>query len=272
MPPYIFRKGKGGSIMKKVISLALSLFLAFSAFSVTAAAEDVPVTEPGSPALYSMKGEDATPDFIEKIEENGVDVSDESLIELVPIETTSRSLNVGNALVITNENADTVTKDVLVLVNDDITGFETDTPPSPRASISADFPPQSWDGRYVVHGTAVFTRIASGLIAPYAQPISANFSYKIEDNSCTVSRIELLYICDGFEYSYPELENLHLPEIEYVITVARSNPAQNTTYSTSRPYTTERAIMFASGSPFVGQYLTFNTTTNTGPNNYTVKL
>lgn len=257
--------------MKKVISLALSLVLAFSAFSVTAAAEDVPVTEPGSPALYSMKGEDATPDFIEKIEENGVDVSDESLIELVPIETTSRSLNVGNALVITNEDADTITKDVLVLVNDDITGFETDTTPSPRASISADFPPQSWDGRYVVHGTAVFTRIASGLIAPYAQPISANFSYE-KKRSCDVSRIELLYICDGFEYSYPELENLHLPEIEYVITVARSNPAQNTTYSTSRPYTSNRAIMFASGSPFVGQYLTFNTTVDGEPNNYTVKI
>ncbi len=81
----------------------------------------------------------------------------------------------------------------------------------------------------------------------------------------------MLYICDGFVYTYPNFDALGY-ETEYIITVSQNNPVQNTMYFETREYSSSRVIDTSGGSLFVGQFLTFNPTVNGSTNSYTVKL
>ena len=158
-----------------------------------------------------------------------------------------------------------------MMVTDEGVGFEQGGDVSTRAGSTVEFPPLSWDGRYVIRGTAVYNQYSDGLFSSFYQPIGAYFIYQ-KYESCTVSNIEMLYICDGFEYSYPGFEDLDSSELEYVITVTKSSPAESTMYSTTKEYNTNRVIYTDSGSPFVGQFLTFNTVVDGKSDGYTVKL
>lgn len=253
--------------MKKVLSTLLVCFLVISMFSTSAFA--APVVDTGTQSV-AMTGSDVSALMKSKIEETGVTVSSESIIELVPISSTQRE-NTNSALVVTNEDGNTVTKDVLLMVTDEGVGFEAGGDASTRAGTTVEFPPLSWDGRYVVRGTAVYNQYNNGFIPYYYQPIGAYFTYT-KYQTCTVNSITIRYICDGFEYSYPGFSSLGYPELEYVIVVTKASPAESTMYSTTDPYNTSRVIFTGSGSPFIGQYLTFNTVANGEPNNYTVKL
>ena len=123
----------------------------------------------------------------------------------------------------------------------------------------------------MIRGTAVYNQYSDGFSASYYQPVGAYFTYqKYED--CTVNNIEMLYICDGFVRSYPEFEALSSTEYIYTITVSQSNPRSSYMYSTTDPYYTNRVIYTGSGSPMVGQFLTFNTVVNGESAGYTVKL
>lgn len=216
-----------------------------------------------------MAGSEASETIKNKIEQTGVDITNESTIQLVPISSSQETQN--TALVITNTVGNIVTKDVLMMVTDEGVGFEQGGDVSTRAGSTVEFPPLSWDGRYVIRGTAVYNQYSDGLFSSFYQPIGAYFIYQ-KYESCTVSNIEMLYICDGFEYSYPGFEDLDSSELEYVITVTKSSPAESTMYSTTKEYNTNRVIYTDSGSPFVGQFLTFNTVVDGKSDGYTVKL
>ena len=216
-----------------------------------------------------MAGSEASETIKNKIEQTGVDITNESTIQLVPISSSQETQN--TALVITNTVGNIVTKDVLMMVTDEGVGFEQGGDVSTRAGSTVEFPPLSWDGRYVIRGTAVYNQYSDGLFSSFYQPIGAYFIYQ-KYESCTVSNIEMLYICDGFEYSYPGFEDLDSSELEYVITVTKSSPAESTMYSTTKEYNTNRVIYTDSGSPFVGQFLTFNTIIDGKSEGYTVKL
>lgn len=216
-----------------------------------------------------MAGSEASETIKNKIEQTGVDITNESTIQLVPISSSQETQN--TALVITNTVGNIVTKDVLMMVTDEGVGFEQGGDVSTRAGSTVEFSPLSWDGRYVIRGTAVYNQYSDGLFSSFYQPIGAYFIYQ-KYESCTVSNIEMLYICDGFEYSYPGFEDLDSSELEYVITVTKSSPAESTMYSTTKEYNTNRVIYTDSGSPFVGQFLTFNTVVDGKSDGYTVKL
>ena len=81
----------------------------------------------------------------------------------------------------------------------------------------------------------------------------------------------MLYLCDGYEYSYPGLEDFN-NEIEYIITVEKSSPVASTIYSTTREYNKNRVIRTTNGSPFMGQFLTFTTVVDGESTTYTVTL
>ncbi len=208
-----------------------------------------------------------------KIEETGVPITDESKIELVSLSCNSsaKTDDDSSALVITNIGANTVTKDILLLVTDDGVGFERSGDASTRAGTTVEFPPLSWDGRYVVRGTAVYNYYFNGLLSCYYQPTGVYFTYT-KYQTCTISNITLYYTCDGFEQTYPGFNSLGTPELEYVITVSKSFPAESTMYSTTKPYNSDRVIYTGGGSPFVGQYLAFSIVADGETNSYTVKL
>ena len=157
------------------------------------------------------------------------------------------------------------------MINENGVGFEQDGNISTFAGSTVEFPPLSWDGRYVIRGTAVYNQYSDGLFSSYYQPVGAYFSYKKYED-CTINNISMRYICDGFEYSYPGFESLGNPEISYVITVAKSFPVESIMYSTTKQYNTNRVIDTSKGSPLVGQFLIFNTSVNGQSSGYTVKL
>ena len=234
--------------MKKIISMFLVSLLTICMFSIPAMAADSSIEEKNI-QTFTMNGSDASATIKNKIEETGVSVTNESKIQLVPISST-RGENSNSALVITNESDNIVTKDILLLVTDEGVGFERGSDVSTRAGSTVEYPPLSWDGRYVIRGTAVYNKYVDSMFSSYYQPIGAYFSYQ-KYETCTVNNITMKYICDGFEYSYPDFRDLNLPELEYVITVTKSSPAPSTMYSTTREYNTGRAIRTSSGSPFV---------------------
>ena len=255
--------------MKKIMCILLIAFLMITTPSASAIAGEN-ASEANQEQTSTITGTDISVVTKRKIEETGIHISEKTKIELVPI-SSSQGESTRRALVVTNESCNIITKDVLLLVDDETVGFDTGTAANTRGESSAEFPPLSWDGRYVIRGTAVYNQYNDGWFSSFYQPIKVYFSYQKYD-TCTVNNITLSYICDGFECSYPGFEDLGLNELRYVITVTKASPSVNTTYSTSRPYNTNRVIFTGSGSPFVGQCLTFEATVNGESNGYTVSL
>lgn len=252
--------------IKKMFSIVMAMVLGITCTTISVSAECIPTQQTQT---IAMAGSEASETIKNKIEQTGVDITNESTIQLVPISSSQETQN--TALVITNTVGNIVTKDVLMMVTDEGVGFEQGGDVSTRAGSTVEFPPLSWDGRYVIRGTAVYNQYSNGLISPYYQPIGAYFTYqKYED--CTVNNITMLYICDGYEYSYPGFESLGDSELEYVITVEKSSPRQSTMCSTTKEYNKSRVIKADTGSPFVGQFLTFNTIIDGKSEGYTVKL
>ena len=71
-----------------------------------------------------MAGSEASETIKNKIEQTGVDITNESTIQLVPISSSQETQN--TALVITNTVGNIVTKDVLMMVTDEGVGFVVD--------------------------------------------------------------------------------------------------------------------------------------------------
>lgn len=141
-------------------------------------------------------------------------------------------------------------------------------PNGTKAGDSVDFPPLSWDGRYVIHAVAVYNSPATS----YYQPTGAYFHYT-KYQTCTVSYIQLLYSCDGLPYSYPGMVNLNLPETVHNIYVTRYNPVAGTMYNTVNPYNSSRCLYTGGGGLFsYGQFLTFTMTVDGDTDFYTVTL
>lgn len=246
--------------MKKTLAILLSVVLFVCTTSVSTSASGIAENKTNQ-KIYKMCGTEASILMKTKIEETGVKITDDSIIELRPVHSFNDS-DTGYALVITNQNqnCNTATKDVLLLVSDDSVGFEEGGSVSTRADYTVEFPPLSWDGRFVVRATAVYNVYLKhgDMFSPVFQPLGARFTYQ-KYESCDVSNITVLYICDGIEYTYPGFENLGT-EVEHVITVSKSNPVESSVYYANKQYDPNRVIDVTSGSPFVGQFFTFQTT------------
>ena len=243
--------------LRKMCSTVMAFVLLICCITIPTSAKNSPVSEPIQ-RYYKMSGAEVSSFMKTKIEETGTSVTENSIIELLPLQSSDG----GNALVITNQTGNTATKDVLLLVSDEKVGFEQGSSVSTRAGYTVEFPPLSWDGRFVVRATAVYNVYAKhgDIFSSVFQPIGAYFTYQ-KYESCNVSEITVLYICDGFEYTYPGYQELGT-EVEHVITVSKNNPVESVQYSATRPYNTNRVIDVSAGSPFVGQFFTFQTVVN----------
>jgi len=275
-------------IFRMFASSVLSLILAASVPVVAASYEHIRSTDlPHSQnALYVTTGDKASEETLKSLEDLDVTVREETLIEIVPVnketittfqassKATFQSTSEVTALVVTNREGSVVSKAMFLafgedgnaesIIDRDMSAIET------QGSTSVDFPPLSWDGRYVVTGVARYDELVDWPYT-YYRPFGVSFTY-VNLRSVYVGMIHVIYICDGFEYSYPGFRSLNLPEYEHDISVSSVNPVPYTTYQRSLPYRKDRVLWTSSGSPFVGQFLTFRTEVNGVSSGYTVKL
>lgn len=254
--------------MKRTLSLILSAVLLVCTVSLPVSAEQIS-NHTVKKQEYVINGSEISHTLKSKVEEIGISVTNETIVQLTPI-TTENKINTGNALIITNCSGSIVTKDVLLLVTDDAVGFETTGDISTRAGSTVDFPQLSWDGRYVIHGTAVFNRYSHGYSSNYYQPIGAYFTYQ-KYETCTVNYIGMTYVCKGIDYSYPGFQDLGEPAVENRISVNKSNPATSHMDSTTKEYNSSRVIYTGSGGNF-GQVMQFNVTVNGVSDSYDTPL
>ena len=137
---------------------------------------------------------------------------------------------------------------------DDSIGFLNEDIPMTRAGYSIDY---DWNANFTVRGTAVFNHLPkSTTFYTCYQPIGVYFTYQKNTSSADIRSIEVKYNCDGAVYTYPGYSSLGY-NVEYEIPVKRISPAENTMYSKSDPYDTDKVIFTGVGGSYASQYLTF---------------
>lgn len=254
--------------MKKATALMMSIVLFLLTMCTPALATDVLESASSLESQVIPKS-----DKLSAIAQSmNVHLDEHSTVQALSAVTSSP--NAPEALMITNTNGSTVTKDILVFVTDESTSGSSnsiinslmagDTYSSIKSgdskngySFSKDYPLNGT--KYVVHGTAVYDyyRNTTGSINIY-HPIGAYFTYK-KNSPCNISNICLSYATVGSIYSIPPGNTAlgkYTSENPYLIKVNKSNPETSTMYSTTREFTANRGIALF-GTPDPGNYLTF---------------
>ena len=232
--------------MKRALSFVLTLAMGFSVLTVSASAAQKP-----GPAqeTFSIQGRQASSAMVEMLEEEGIAVTEDTTIQLVPLSSPQRS-NSGNVLVITNQEGAIVTQDTLLLVSDDGVGFADMNDVMSRGSDGTDHE----NDKMMVHGVATYERHTD--VSVFHRPLKASFSYK-KYKTCDVSAITFAYECTGGIYSYPDYKYQH-KDTTYRIRVDKVNPVASRTYSKSSPYPSDRVICTSSGAGGAGNTITYN--------------
>lgn len=213
------------------------------AYANGAAPVDVPATDQ---ALYSVLAERAPSAVNAVLEKAEVDVDDDALIEVLPLN------KIGNesVLVVTKEDDTTVTKELILSVagdgtiNDASELFNSSNMNS-RAGGGTWLP---WEDGTLVRAVAVYNKY---LDSPgYYQPQSCYFIY-YDNGVDLITYVSLDYKCHGYEYTYPGYEPLYdgdFDTYEHTISVVKSNPAYSTIYMTNDPYRSDRIICTIGGA------------------------
>lgn len=148
--------------MKRLMSLILSLLMLIGVFTLNASAEQVGLSTETEDDYLTVVATDASPEFIEEVEDAGVNVTDTTVFQMTPVamEGVSRSTasnENGTALVVTNQTGDMVTKDVFVPMEEDSVGFQL----SPETRASGNFTYNATlvgSGKVTIRGTATFNQ------------------------------------------------------------------------------------------------------------------
>lgn len=242
--------------------------------------------------LYSVQGFEAPLALVTMLENHNIVFTNDTLIQIVSIEahnpqdvfsgvnsTAANNLAVGNALVVTNVIEDVSQTDVLVSVGENgrIQPFNLASESSnmTRDGSTVNYPYPSWDGRLIIHATAVYNHLpdASSGLGMYYQPIGSYFIYE-KNVECDVSYIMTEFRCSGPVRSYPGYEDL-IADYTYTIPVSKSDPAENTIYSNTRPYDSDKVIYTGnnpSGLNTHGLEMTFNYTVDEEDHFYTLRF
>lgn len=261
--------------MKKTFGILLSVilfsFTTMQAMAATTEKVDMPVFS--ETAIVSMRASNVSKTAIEVLEENGAVIDNDTLIEVLNVNETEDT-----AICVTNINDGIMEKDIFIsyieneennLVIDNsfaealANGYDYD--------MSASFPPISWNGDYIVHATASAEIFSDGIFT-YYKPYGCEFYYE-NYAGVSISSIQVEYICDGFLYSYPGFEYLDLEEYIHVVSVSKSNPVVGRVYSSTNtfPYS-DKVLYTSSGSPMIGNFLTFYIYVDGELESYTVTL
>lgn len=235
--------------MKRAISFILATVLSLGVFTMSASAAPEPDHSPAQ-ATFTMKGREASASIRGMLEEEGIPVKEDTVIQLVPSPSpSSRSADSGNVLVITNQEETTVRQDSLLLVTNDGIGFKDMNEVMARES----FPHDEKLDKILVHGVAFYENYTDGLI--YYRPLEMHFYYK-KYQKCNVESIGLAYNCSGTLYEYPGYAEKQA-NYTHSISLVQRNPVELVTYENDvKPLAVNRVIGISSGSGGeAGQYL-----------------
>lgn len=252
-------------ISATVLALMMSISVtAIDGFAFSKANSDSDVV------LYEVTGSLISDDLKECVQNMGVAVTETSRVQVTSV-VSSTGGNVGNALIITNENGTTATKDVLLLADDDgLVSIETSDAGgiSLQSSSSAEYPPESWDGRYVIKATAQYDSYTGASYATYYRPKKVSFSYK-KYQTCTVNSITVKYQVGGVKCAYPGYDVISTDEV-YTITASKTNPVASTTYTSSTAAYPSNRVIRATGGPLAGCIIQFNSKVDGVSDTYSV--
>lgn len=231
----------------KLMGILLSFALLFSivtplTVNAVGGAYNEEKTIPSSQkTLYSAKGSAVPDSLYRELATMNVTVNSDTLIEIIQMDS-----GTGSALVVTNINETTVSKDIIFGVEED--GQVTTIQPVDESSAMTRAGYHTWfsdDCLSLVKATAVYNilyieRMDIGYgqyieWSPLYQPQGVYFFYY--DNGVNeVTYIEVLYVCQGVHCTYPDKTPIDgtIP-IAHPIVVAKRNPNSNTIYSTTDP-------------------------------------
>ena len=234
--------------MKRALSFVLSLVMEFSVLTVSASAAQKPGNSPAQ-ETRSIKGRAASSAMVEMLEEEGIPVTEDTVIELVPLSSTESGVSPqssnggsdGNVLVITNEEGSTVRKDTLLLFTDDGIGFADTNEVMARANNHG---ASHKNDKIMVRGVAFFDRYIEDYF--YYRPLKVQFSYTKYKN-CNVSYIGISYDCSGGLYDYPVTKCLE-KDYNHSIEIKQTNPVEGRVYGYEYPLERNRVICTDAGS------------------------
>ncbi|WP_144941353.1 hypothetical protein [Paenibacillus sp. 32O-W] len=273
--------------MKKPFCLFVVMSLIVGLFSGTAVfAEKLDASTLASKgALVQTRAEFVGQSVIDYLQANDVTVDKDSIIEILPLAKSNNALahsSYNTVLSVTNVENGKVYKDVLITYTEGSDGLLSvvDVPVNSRAGQSLsgevqpfaghtiEFPPDSWDDRLTIRGTAVYDIYydSSGIFSYYS-PYGVYFTYT-KGSAKNVSYISVNYICEGGVYSYPGFESLGYT-VSHSVKVSQSNPATNTMYHNTNYFDSNKVILL-SGTPFAGNSMTFDFTVDGRSDGYTV--
>jgi len=248
--------------MRKAISVLTTLAILMTAtLNVLAGNQEVVSANSKEDefAVYSVLAEGAPQAVSTVLEKAEVDVYDDTLIEVLPLNSTGNE----SVLVVTNEDGATVTKEIILSVagdgtiNDASELFDNDNMTS-RAGGGNWLP---WQDGTLVRAVAVYNKYLGS--HGYYQPQSCYFIY-YDNGVDLITYVSLDYKCHGYEYTYPGYEPLYdgdFDTYEHTISVVKSNPAYSTIYMTNDPYRSDR-IICTNGGVGTGQSFDFTITIN----------
>lgn len=248
--------------MKKIHSIFSLLFALCFAFALSTNCAAVDQTEMSFPVSAAAR------DFFEA---RGVCVAENARMKLVEVATGGHG-KPGYALCLTQFKNGIYTNEYILLVEEDenhelklTNGIFSLLQTS--SSQNVDFPPLSWDGRYMIHATASWTTYPNA----YVRPLSLTWYYEIYESGTDVSYISVNFECEGSLYTYPEYTFIQSDYVHSIIKNA-SNPVVNREYYAYNALLSNRAMDCTQGGPMVGMFVTFNAVVDGHEEFYTVPV
>lgn len=282
---------KNNLVTRKITSLLLSgalvSMLAGSVSANTPKDVDWNLALRSQEAVASVSGGEVSQEVKEYCLSNGVEISEDSLVEILPLTTQKQQRErsaPSQVLAVTNRAGDQVQKDILVSYEKEGNALaksneemvvknipaEALTIGSSRASHSPIFDDYN---DFTIKSTAVYTVYTDpndswDLI--YYQPIGCYFFLYKNNPNVDISYCGIQYTCQGTLYSYPDFKQAG-GTYAYESTVYAYNPKTSEMYSRTNPLRSDRIIRIGSGGLFPGHSMTFEYTYNGLTDNTTVK-
>ncbi|MFI3206953.1 MAG: hypothetical protein R3Y33_06870 [Clostridia bacterium] len=238
---------------KKILSTALVAISLISTIAISASADTL---NNDDSTIETINGSELSADKIEELQSNGIDIDSDSIISLSSFDTDTRSTTSDNYITITNDIGNDEIKTDIYLYLDEYGDTESivDQNVQTRGSNTITSPLGTWDGRYTLKGTALYSVYGGA----YYRPLSASFIYT-KNSTCTVSEINMIYNCNGVIYDYPSYDCTD--EFEYYsISVNKSSPTAGITYSNYDPRSSDTVLRTSSGGLGAGHYISFEIT------------
>lgn len=282
---------KNNLVTRKITSLLLSgalvSMLAGSVSANTLEDTNLNLALRSQEAVASVSGGEVSQEIKEYCLSNGVEISEDSLVEILPLTTQKQQRErsaPSQVLAVTNRAGDQVQKDILVSYekegnalaksNEEMVVKNIPTAVLTQNAARASHPFIFDDyNDFTIKSTAVFNALTNpndswGVI--YYQPIGCYFFLYKNNPNVDISYCGIQYTCQGTIISYPDFKQ-NYGTYTYDSTVRAYNPKTSEMYSRTNPLRTDRVIGIGSGGLFPGNYMTFEYTWNGVTDNATAR-